>query len=264
MGTINISFDHIKDIKDVSELSIVLYEDSFFYGLWSDNELLLKADHHATRNFEKMLEIWNKNYRLHKARVMSTVKPYAHLDTADYQEEYHDEYISQQYNLHLRNKPVKKHDSLLKEDVSTLHYIDKQFTKALSNYDYKYKAAHISTAMANYAYLIDTDLIGLISGECLHVCYVKNGQFQFYNQFYCTAAEDYLYHFLWVMKYFDLDPADQKLSLGGTIEKESNLYNLLTGYIREVAIMDENLLLPSETKFSKQLYLDLYLCKSCV
>lgn len=264
MGKVNISFDHIKDIKSIVELSVVLYADSFFYGLWTEDEVLIKSDNHAISNFKKVLEIWKKNFRIRKVRLMSTVKPYAHLREKDFDKKYFDDYFDGLYDLSKRSKTKKRTDGFLKEEINTLHYIDKSVLSNLKESKLKFKASHISTALANYTYLIDSDLIALATSDKLHICHAKNGKFQFYNQFHCESAEDYLYYLLWVMKHFNLDPASEPLYLGGTITKDSKLHLLIKSYIKKVKHIDKHLKMPSKVSNPKQLYFDLYLCKSCV
>ena len=264
MGKINTAFDHIKDVKSVTELSIVLYEDSFFYGLWSDQEALLKTDNHSISNLSKVLNILRRNFRIRKTRIMSTVKPYAHISNGDYEKKYFDDYFDGLYDISLRPKVKKSRDKFLREKIHTLHYLDKKVLKELQSQDISHKTAHISTALANYTYLADTDLVGFISGKQLHVCYASEGKFQFYNQFYCETAEDYLYYLLWVMDYFDMNATEQKIHIGGSITKYSKLYDLLQSYIRKVKLIDKNIIITKDNDVPKQLYYDLFLCKSCV
>ncbi len=258
---IDIAFDSIDNIKQVNELSVVLYPDSFFYGLWDNQEILVKSDIHSISNFKKLLNIWKKNFDLNIVRLLSTVKPFVHVPQ--------EMAAGKGFNSKFKNVyPVKNQnglkdvDDFLREEISTLHYLDAGIVKELNKQNISFKTAHISTALANYSYLADTDLMAHVHENTLHICLTQNGQFQFYNQFHCEGAHDYLYYFLWVLDYFKLNPAEAKINIGGLMNEDSSILSLLRTYISEVNLIDRNLRLPSE--HPKHYYYDLYLCKSCV
>jgi len=264
LGKIDIAFDQVENIKKVNELSVVLYPDSFFYGLWDRDEVLIKTDSHSISNFSKLLNIWKKNYKFNIARVLSTVKPYVHLPADLYKKKDFETYFDGVYKLDKRKSSKKGADDFLREEIKTLHYLDKKVIKQLKDYDVSFKTAHISTALASYSFLIDSDLIGYMHDSLLHICYARDGKFQLYNQYYCESSEDYLYYFLWVMKYFGLDPETESVHLGGMVNTDSPVMKMLKAYMKNLNVIDQSVKLPKDHKVSKQYYYDLYLCKSCV
>jgi len=264
LGKINTAFDNLKDLNIITELSVVLYTDSFFYGLWSEDETLIKADNHSITNLPKLMKIWHRNYKLNMVRMMSTVKPYVHISTEDYKKKYFDDYFNGlSLNLWKTRDMKKKKDLFIKEKINTLHYLDPETLQQLKEYDFKFKTSHISTALANYAFLVEEELVSYISNGALHVACVKDGRFQFYNQFQCYNAKDFLYYYLLVFQEFGFDPAKKAISVGGEISIDSPLYVLLKAYIDNIKLADRNLKL-EQTDLKKHLYYDLYLCKSCV
>lgn len=264
MGKIDIAFDRLENIKKVNELSVVLYPDSFFYGLWDENEVLIKTDSHSISNFSKLLNIWKKNYSFNIARILSSVKPFVHLPADQYQKKHFKAYFNNVYKIDKRKSSKKDTDDFLREEIKTLHYLEKTIVKQLNAFKIPYKSAHISTALANYSFLIESDLICYMHGSLLHICYAKNGEFKLYNQFYCETAEDYLYYILWVMKHFGLDPSTEPIHMGGMVNTDSPVMKLVQAYIKNINVIDQNVKLPKNHDISKQYYYDLYLCKSCV
>lgn len=264
MGKIDIAFDKVENIKKVNELSVVLYPDSFFYGLWNNDEVLIKTDNHDINNFSKLLNIWKKNYSFNIVRVLSTVKPFVHLPKEYYKKKDFKTYFNGVYKVDKRKSSKKDTDDFLREEIKTLHYLDKKFVNNLKEFDVPFKSAHISTALANYSFLIDSDLICYIHGNVMHVCYAKDGAFKLYNQYYCESAEDFLYFILWVMNHFQLDPESESVHLGGMINTDSPVMTTIKAYVKNIHMIDQNIKLPVQHNVSKQYYYDLYLCKSCV
>ena len=264
MGKINTAFDLIKEIDLIHELSVVLYADSFFYGLWSENEVLIKTDNHSLENLEKLMKIWNHNYDLQMVRIMSTAKPYVHLAEGDYKKKYFDDYFKGLYPTWKVKGKAKEKDVFVKEPINTLHYFEPHFMDQLKGFDFPFKTSHISTALGNYAYLIEERIVSHISNNILHISCYKNGSFKFYNQFYCEQAEDFLYYYLLVLQEFDLDPSKATICIGGEIMEESKLMTLLKAYVNKIKLVDKNLKLKRSVNHSTHLYYDLYLCKSCV
>lgn len=264
MVKLDIAFDEVENIKNIKELSVVFYPDSFFYGLWDNEETLVKSDSHSNANFGKIYSILNKTYKLKIVRVMSTVKPYVHLPREDYEKKYYKDYFDGVYDVSKRKSSKKDVDDFLREEITTLHYMDKPIMKTMRDSKVSFKTAHISTALASYTFLVDAEVICFISESKIHICHAKNGKFQLYNQYHCEQAENYLYYILLVLDHFKLHPHEDAIHIGGHINVDSPLMKLLKAYIKNIIIVDENLNLPSSNHVAKQYYYDLYLCKSCV
>lgn len=262
MGKISIAFDHIKDKTKAQELSVVLYADSFFYGIWDENNCLIFSDSASIGSLKDIMDKMVTDYDLKICRVMSTSKPYVHIASEDYSSTDHEAYLKGLYPLRKIESKTSMVDNFLKEEIQTLHYLDKDINELLKRKDILIKKSHISTAMANYAFLIDSDLITYVSDDTLHVSYTRDEQFQFYNQFDCYHKEDYLYFLLLSLKGMNLDPTEEEIHLGGSFDKASPLFTLLKSYLANIDVRDQNL--KSEAVYPKHYYFDLYLCKSCV
>lgn len=258
------AFNHIESVEKINELSVVLYTDSFFYGLWSDSKELLKSDVHNIANFSQLLKVWNNNFDLDIVRVLSTQKPYVHLLEEDFEQQYFDLYFDGIYNIKKRKGFDREVDTFSNTQINTLHFLHKEVIESLQKFDFPYKISHISSALARYAGLKDHDLLAFVSDNTLHIAYIEEGEFKFYNQFYCKSSTDYLYYILLIMNIYKLDPKRQDVYLGGHIVKDSAVFNQLQGYISNIKFIDQNLQINPNHDIDVQLYFDLYLCRSCV
>lgn len=264
MGQISKTINQLESIEKINELSVVIYTDSFFYGLWTPSKSLVKSDEHSLSNFGQLLKVWNNNYDIEVVRVLSAQKPYVHLLEEDFEQKYFEHYFNGIYDVRRKKGHDKEVDLFDNPNINTLHYVYKDILAALKKYDFPFKIGHISTALANYAGLKDQDLLAVIAENALHIVYKSEGKFKFYNQFYCKSATDYLYYLLLIMKSFNLNPHTETVHLGGHIVEDSPLYKQLKGYIAHIKLVDQNIQLQAKKAMDFQIYFDLYLCRSCV
>jgi hypothetical protein len=264
LGQISQAFDHIKNKEIVNELSVVLYTDSFFYGFWSESEELLKTGSENISMFPNLIERWNNEYPLGMLRMLSCKIPYVHLPESDYKEKHFESYFTGLYNTKKRRSYGKEVDTFLRFPIHTLHYLESDVLNAMSKSEYGFKISHISTALANYAYLIEAEIIMFIEGKTLHMVCHKENQFHFYNQFHCVDANDFLYFILLVLQNLNIDYESQEIYLGGEISRISPLYNKLRNQLPKLILVDDRIKTLEAIDNPKQLYFDLYLCKTCV
>ncbi|NNF21429.1 MAG: DUF3822 family protein [Saprospiraceae bacterium] len=262
MGKINTEFDHIKDTNQIKELSVVLYPDSFFYGLWDTDDQLVRVGNSDLSRLSDLLRDINNDFDLTIARVMSTSKPYVHIPGPYFEEEGFDSYFSGIYPLRKVRYRESEVDRFVREDICTLHYMDSELLELTSTFDFPFKTGHISTAMANYSFLIEKDTISYISNNTLHISSSKQGEFRFYNQFDCYHKEDYLYFYMLAFNGLDISPSEEEIQLGGNINQSSALYQMLESYLPGIEMQNDFII--SDTEHPRQYYFDLYLCKSCV
>jgi hypothetical protein len=65
-------------------------------------------------------------------------------------------------------------------------------------------------------------------------------QLNYYNAFHFSAASDIIYYVIFVMEQLTLNPEETELVLLGHIEKESEIYDLLYRYIRNIEFVKRN------------------------
>lgn len=74
----------------------------------------------------------------------------------------------------------------------------------------------------------------------------KNNQLQVINRFDFITAEDFIYYILFVAEQLNLDTESFELILIGDIEKESELFDILYKYIRNIRFYNNDTELPEE------------------
>jgi len=264
LGKVDLAFDHTQNKNDITELSVVIYADSFFYGLWDLSQTLVKVGYHPFTSLEGVLSLWDYNYSFKKVSILSAVKPFVHLDNSDVDELYFETYFKGLYNLSRIRSRLKKLDEFKSETISTLHYLNEKVTTHFDDHVVDYKAAHISTALANYSHEHSSKMICFISNNRLHITLRNQDGFQFYNQFDCFYDYDYLYYVLLIMKEFDLNPKINPIQIGGDLKRDSSLFELLTEHVARFIFIEKSIKISTKVTADKSNFYDLYLCKTCV
>lgn len=264
MGQVSQAFDHIKDNKEITELSVVLYPDSFFCGFWNAEDLLLKAEFLPQSKFRDCLLDWNHRFHDITIRLMNTNMPYLHLHEEDYESAHFDKYFNGIYDLRKRKNHVPQCDNFLEYDIHTLHLLGQSVSASLKENKLNVIKSHISTAMSNYTYLVDGDILIFMQGNKLHILCHKDGEFRFYNQFFCVDISDYLYFILLVLQSFEIDSLNSNIYMGGDIDRTSKLYARLRSYIPGLSVIDDHIVTRENVESPYQAYFELFLCKSCV
>ncbi|VAW25876.1 FIG032012: hypothetical protein, partial [hydrothermal vent metagenome] len=62
----------------------------------------------------------------------------------------------------------------------------------------------------------------------------KNKKLELFNSFHFKTKEDFIYYVLFITEQLNLNPEEFKLVLLGDIEKNSDVYNILYQYIRNI------------------------------
>lgn len=264
MGLTAQAFDHIDNKTDITELSAVLYADSFFCGFWSANGELLKCSAHNKDEFNDLLDVWSKDYSLESIQLVTTGIPFLHMPQEHFDGEYFEHYFKGIYDVRKCYDRSREMDALSQLPIQTLYYIDSQIIKKLSGNEIPFKVGHISSSLVNYAILNNHELIVYLQGKTLHICCCKEGKFVYYNQFYCTDTNDYLYFILMIMQVFDYSQSTQVVLAGGELDTISPLYGKLKIYIPYLSVLDDVVVMPENIDNSGQLYFDLFLARTCV
>lgn len=73
-----------------------------------------------------------------------------------------------------------------------------------------------------------------ITGKHFEIVVIQNKKLALYNFFSFTTKEDFIYYILFTAEQLNLNPEEFELILMGDIEKESELYDIVYQYIRNV------------------------------
>jgi hypothetical protein len=94
----------------------------------------------------------------------------------------------------------------------------------------------------------DGMLYANVSVSSVEVFYTENGKLRYFNSFQYRTREDMAYYIIFIMEQLGLNPDTISLMLMGDIERESDRFELLYKYIRNIRLMDDPIL-----KVSKQM-----------
>jgi len=264
LGKIELAFDHLINQKEIQELSVVVYTDSFFYGLWGADNTLMKSDYHPMSSLQAKAELWSYYYDFDKVNLISAIKPFVHLANSDYQKKHHNLYFQGLYNLDRLDNHTPINDRFKDAAITTLHYLNEKAVSNLNANKLNASACHISTAMSNYASASDSDLVCFIANNILHLCLHTEAGFRLYNQFDCYYKTDYLYFLSLVCDQLKLDRNQVTVSIGGEYDEESRIYELLSKYFYNISFLGKDISFSSPHNKDRSNYYDLYICKSCV
>ena len=242
-------------------LSAVLGADSFFYGLFDSSMQLYSCTYHENVLYDEAF-ITSLAGELSKyagipQKVAVGTKPYLHVplgqeDVVKYYPAFDDKYLIEE-KLSSSKAVVlygiaAKHQRVLHEcmDEPAVHHLSKVF----------HSQAPTST---------DTHLMLHIDADRVHILATSQGELILYNQFYCGAKEDYLYYAMLMYDILGLDPNKVPLRLSGRVEQESEVYDLLYGYIRVVEFVKatESNYLADDQRQPLHVYDDLYSTALC-
>ncbi len=264
MGQISQAFDHIVDNKEIKELSVVLYADSFFCGFWTGLGELLKCEFLSVSDFNSRFSEWKNEFPGISVNVVSTTMPYVHIAEDMYNSKHFEQFFKGMYDLRKCKRKLKELDYFVSEPIYTLHYLDKKLIESLKEIGIPFKISHISTSMSNYLSIHNCNLIVYIQDNKLHIASHKQDNFIFYNQFICADVNDYLYFILLVLQSFEIDYQDEEIHLGGEIDRTSKLYTRLRSHLPTLMVIDDLFSTRESLESPKQVYFDLYLSQSCV
>ena len=73
-----------------------------------------------------------------------------------------------------------------------------------------------------------------VTGKYFEIVVIQNKKLALYNFFSFTTKEDFIYYILFTAEQLNLNPEEFELILMGDIEKESELYDIVYQYIRNI------------------------------
>ncbi len=262
MGVKDLIFDKIYDNNVVSELSLVLYSDSFFYGLWDVDNVLLKVGRHPMISLNNKIQIFNHNYNLDQVKVLVTQAPYVHLPQDQYNKKHFSTYFKGLYNLDRHTTSEKLVDKFENQDIVTLYYLESTTAEIISKLNTRTHYYHISTAMAKDCEDNKRGLLCSLADNRLHFSYTTSSGYKFYNGYDCYYPSDYVYFMNLVMSKLKIE-LDNKISVGGEKTGNQEIYNAVKQQYDSLALVSPRLENNKLSLSHYSRYLNLYLTKIC-
>jgi hypothetical protein len=226
-------FDFIDD-NELSKLSVLITADSFFYSVFGSKNTLLCHYSYTDLMFSDHESIAGILADANLKRKYQSIIVLA-VDGDAFQLPEEDHQLAAVYpGFEYKVKKIEKIAGNNTFNYFGVTPAQQSMLDGLFGND-GYKLNHVSTLLGSYFVGDSANVVYVHIEEKKIFIYVqKHGNMVFFNAFPINALLDVLYFVLSVCKFSDIDPTEDKICLGGWIEKESAIYKLLAGYIRRL------------------------------
>ncbi len=103
------------------------------------------------------------------------------------------------------------------------------------SFDYKHSSTVLIENLLNQYKNLDGSFCFVnVTAHNFEIVVIKNKKLELFNFFSFTCKEDFIYYILFTAEQLNLNPEEFELILMGDIEKESELYDIVYQYIRNV------------------------------
>lgn len=242
-------------------LSAIIGADSFFYGLFDQNYKLLGCTYQKDVDFSpafvEQIAAELAPYADLQQRIAFSTKPFLHVSASE-------EDVSRYYPSY--DDKLVEHEKLTAQDIKVLYGLKGRHLALVEEAFSKPECHHISTVLHNAAYPNRKVMVHMhIDNDTVHLLAAATDQLRYYNQFYCVDEKDYLYFVLLAYQQLGYDTNEVPLSVSGRVSKDSDIYNLMHGYIRHIDFVSPDLLRVEDIRFrkTKHYYHDLFSTSIC-
>ncbi len=158
----------------------------------------------------------------------------------------------QHKNLYLGfNQPFQEnhrivYDELKNTGSANVYYLPNPLAEKVKEFWPNARIVHYSTALiesltVNFKNkLADNELFADVHEENFDLVYFKENRLFYANNFLYHTKEDFAYFLLSAMEQLSLNPEEVELHLLGNIDKDSEIYQLIYQYIRQIDFIQEN------------------------
>lgn len=219
------------------KLSVVLMADSFFYGIFDDQNRMICHQSYIGLVYSdsQTIDLINSDARLSRnfAKISIIV-----MSGDNHQIDFQDDQLVQLFpSLELKNIKVEK---VIGQSLYNYFGLSPHQENILKNLwptsDYKYKS--IPNLLSAYHLGTSTPLLHIHIEEGIIYTYAQSdGKMLLYNSFVTKSKSDILYFALATCQAANIDPAIDPVVVSGWIEKDSILYKELNGYIADLRIL---------------------------
>lgn len=131
------------------------------------------------------------------------------------------------------------YDSLKSKTAATVYIpyvnINNYLFQNFGEFEYKHHSTVLIDKLLNYSKEdSEKQFFVHVSTNQLDIVVCHQNNLVFYNSFYFTTKEDFIYYILFTAEQLQMNPNKFQLTLMGAIEKTSELYSITYNYIRNV------------------------------
>ncbi len=106
-------------------------------------------------------------------------------------------------------------------------------------FEYKHHGTILLDSLLNFHYKGKSPICYVhVDGDQIDITVLENKNLLFYNSFFVSSKEDFIYYLLFTLEQLKLDPETIKVRLFGTISEGDEFYEIGYEYIQNIAIFE--------------------------
>ena len=148
-----------------------------------------------------------------------------------------------QYNFKVLENDYITYDEFTTDEMVNVYipfvHINNYLFDKFGSFDYKHSASVLAELLlATYKNDGKTHFFVHVERESFQLIVLKNKKLEFFNNFNFKTKEDFIYYILFTSEQLQLNPEEFILTFLGDIEKESELYDIVFKYVRNIEFLD--------------------------
>ena len=255
-------------------MSAVIHADNFFYGLFhtpNHIDFAEKFETSLTSDLKSLVNNLRKKLvanevSLRNVHVASDNQIFSFVPTDFYNESKKNSFLKNQVNDNIINSKLIKAQYLDEQNAYCVYQEMpdlEPFRMLTKNINYSHFMASITKYVLNHIHR-ETFVAAYIGPNRAYIIVKKNNQWLMSNSYTCHDKEAFLYFIALSYYTHKLDREIDKLYLLGSIEEDSELYQLLYRYIKEIEIPGFDLSKSGQlSKYNTHLFYGLQAIQQC-
>ncbi len=161
-----------------------------------------------------------------------------------------------QYNLKVLENDFITYDEIQNSEMINVYipfvHINNFLFEQFGSFEYKHSSTVlIELLLAKYKNSTNIDFFVNVEYDFFQIIILKEKKLLFFNSFSFKTKEDFIYYILFTAEQLQLNPEDFKLIFLGAIEKESELYDIVYKYVRNIAFLEIDTTIDKSLNISK-------------
>ncbi|PHR69371.1 MAG: hypothetical protein COA67_10370 [Lutibacter sp.] len=160
-----------------------------------------------------------------------------------------------QYNLKVLENEFIAYDTIESAEMINVYipfvHLNNYLFDRFGSFDYKHSSSVLVETLLKETLANDkTHFFVNVETGIFQIVVLKNKKMKFFNTFNFKTKEDFIYYILFTAEQLNLNPEEFQLTLLGDIEKESELYDIIYKYIKNIHFFLPNYMLSKDLLIS--------------
>jgi hypothetical protein len=166
------------------------------------------------------------------------------------------------YNIKVLKNDFIAHDTIENSELVNVFipfgYINNYLFDTFGSFEYKHTSTVlIENLLKETSNSESVKMYVHVENDIFQIVVVRAKKIEFFNTFNYKTKEDFIYYILFTAEQLNLNPEELQLYLLNTIEKDSELYEIVYKYIKNVHFFRSKHTIPKELKLSNHSYFTL-------